>query len=106
VDGSVRVVNTFSRGKKVHKGKSVMTIFRLDFNRGNGTMRMIENLAPLPPSYQSRHGMASTVAWDPSIAITTIKWNLNKNKQTWLASAMACGLVRIDKVPLPGKDPM
>jgi transcription factor C subunit 6 len=102
-DGSVRVSNagydkSALKAKKYTHKFSVMTIFRLDLHRGNGSFRMIENLALLPPMYRTRHGSSSTVAWDPAISQTCIRWNPNQDKEDWLVSGMACGLVRIDFV--------
>lgn len=37
-------------------------------------------------------------AWHPSVRITSVRWNPNVAGTTLLASAAACGLVRIDWV--------
>lgn len=101
-DGSVRVVNVAlmqkKRARKVLKADVVFTVFRLDCNRGKGSLRMIENLAPQPPSYQGQHASASTVAWDPLVSLTALRWNPNRGRECWLASTTACGLARIDVV--------
>jgi len=91
----------FFKGKKNKDINVVMTVFRLDRQRANGLFRMIENLKPLPTTYQSRHASASTAAWDPAISLTATRWNPNVGKEGWLVSGMACGLVRIDVVSSP-----
>lgn len=98
VDGSVRIVdlsrNIRSKGLKTTL-RHVLAIFRLDKDRGRESLRFIENLAPFPASQPAS---ASTTAWDPSISLTAVRWNTNQNTEGWLASAFACGLLRIDVV--------
>ncbi|UZJ55071.1 hypothetical protein CBS101457_004391 [Exobasidium rhododendri] len=105
-DGSVRVLDS-GWDKRANKGKKnpivdvVMTVFRLDRHRTSGDFRMIENLALLPTSYKEQHQKNSSSAWDPAICLTATRWNPNEGREGWLASGLACGLVRIDVVSSP-----
>lgn len=103
VDGSVRVADSplvlQKKKSAANKKKDIVSIiYRLDRHRGNSALRMIDNLADVPQTYQNKHAMAASAAWDSSISLTALQWNLNRNAKGWLASGSACGLVRIDVV--------
>ncbi|PWN37655.1 WD40 repeat-like protein [Meira miltonrushii] len=123
-DGTVRIGNVpalMLQNTRRWASGGTHTIFRLDFpDRGsNGPVRFIEPLATFdnarfPPdglfasaksskfsSFASKQGL--TMAWHPAVNVTCVRWNLNSRCETWLASGMAVGLVRIDVVGKPSE---
>ena len=123
-DGTVRVGNVpalMLKNTRRWAGGGTHTIYRLDFpDRGsNCPIRFIEPLATydtgrFPPdglfastkiskfsSFASKQGL--TLAWHPAVNVTCVRWNLNSECETWLASGTAVGLVRIDVVGKPSQ---
>lgn len=124
-DGTVRIGNVpvlMLQSARRWASGGTHTVYRLDFpDRGsNGPVRFIEPLATFenarfPPdglfttstkstkfsSFASKQGL--TMAWHPAVNVTCVRWNLNGGCETWLASGMAVGLVRIDVVGKPSE---
>ncbi|MCO5565554.1 hypothetical protein L7F22_019228 [Adiantum nelumboides] len=124
-DGTVRIGNVpalMLQNSRRWAGGGTHTIYRLDFpDRGsNGPIRFIEPLATFdtsrfPPeglftsttkaskfsSFASKQGF--TLAWHPAVNVTCVRWNMNSGCETWLASGMAVGLVRVDVVGKPAE---
>lgn len=103
-DGTLKVVDMddfLTRGgkkaRKAAKNAIIVPVYRLDKNRGKPALRFIENLAAQTSTQNPAH---SSAAWDPEISLTAVKWNPNLDRQSWIASAMACGLIRVDVVDM------
>lgn len=109
-DGTVRAANVpllLHFGRR-WAGAGSSTVFRLDMlDRSKGTLRFLDNIEPLPIARSAPYEpvmptlpvkMGLTMAWHPAIGVTSVRWNENFGRETWLASGMAAGMVRIDVV--------
>ncbi|KAE8259211.1 hypothetical protein A4X13_0g1173 [Tilletia indica] len=110
-DGCLRVTNIVRSIIKDRTGPDshpMLKVFRLDHDRSNGKLRMIDNFLPEFTTQLNddgtRRGGANrsnaqqeSIPFHPSIAVRVAAWNPNLGRGHLLASGTGVGIVRIDR---------
>jgi len=104
------------------QGHYTAKVFRLDFSRKTGQLRMLDNLMPqFVPSFDpgrqvvrpdededdedaarfAYEEQTQSMLWPAQQACHTVAWHPSIRRAGLLASGMACGLVRVDVLEGP-----
>jgi WD40 repeat protein len=117
-DGSVKTANVpiVMENHRRWAGSGMTTIFRLDMtDRKSASLRFVDGFMTMPLTreppneVQAKYGSGKevitgparfglTMGWHPAIGVTTVRWNTNVGRETWLATGLGVGLVRVDMV--------
>ncbi|EEB05569.1 transcription factor tfiiic complex subunit sfc6 [Schizosaccharomyces japonicus yFS275] len=94
-DGIVTVMNPFRLLGWSHKFKmSVYRLYQLEYSSKYDVYRLLENFRPNLP--KPRKVSLYVHPWQ--VQISKVEWNPNFKYAGWLASGMACGLLRVENL--------
>ncbi|CAA18865.1 transcription factor TFIIIC complex subunit Sfc6 [Schizosaccharomyces pombe] len=92
-DGIVTIVNPFRLLGFSHKQKAnVHRIFQLEYSEKQDSYRMLDGFRPRLPKAKK----LDMYIYPWQIQVNKVEWNGNKGYAGWLASGMACGILRVE----------